>query len=150
MPLSDKIVTQARTWLGTKYHHQGRLKKSSNHNGGVDCLGLIIGVLNELQIKDSNGKLLSEYDEINYSNLPDGKRLKAKLNNYLKEIPKQNIKLGDIALLRFANNPQHTAFIGEIEGQLTLIHCYLSSGKVVEHRINENWRKRIVAIYRIK
>lgn len=58
------IVSQARSWIGTKYHHQGRLKKSvdgyspelascedwspdqpqrGQTNGGVDCIGLIVG-----------------------------------------------------------------------------------------------------------
>ena len=35
----EQIVAQARTWLGTKYHHQGRLKKSAKGPGG--CLSLI-------------------------------------------------------------------------------------------------------------
>ncbi len=33
------VVRTARTWLGTPYHHQGRLK-----GVGVDCAGLLIGV----------------------------------------------------------------------------------------------------------
>jgi len=44
----QQIILQARTWLGTKYHHQGRLKKSKAGAGGVDCIGLIIGVIDEL------------------------------------------------------------------------------------------------------
>ena len=37
----QKIVLQARTWLGTKYHHQGRLKKSKAGAGGV--AGFVLG-----------------------------------------------------------------------------------------------------------
>ena len=36
---SAKIVAQARSWLGTPYHHQARLK-----GVGCDCLGLLRGL----------------------------------------------------------------------------------------------------------
>ena len=35
----NDIVTEARTWVRTPYHHQARLK-----GVGVDCAGLVIGV----------------------------------------------------------------------------------------------------------
>ena len=38
--MNDAIVTCARSWIGTRFHHQGRLKKTQSHKGGVDCLGL--------------------------------------------------------------------------------------------------------------
>ena len=47
MPDSNTIVTQARTWIGTPFHHQARLKGK-----GCDCLGLIVGVVDELGLKD--------------------------------------------------------------------------------------------------
>ena len=39
------VVRMARTWLGTPYHHQGRVK-----GAGVDCGGLVIGVARFLMI----------------------------------------------------------------------------------------------------
>jgi hypothetical protein len=35
----NTFIAQARTWIGTPFHHQGRLK-----GVGCDCLGLIVGV----------------------------------------------------------------------------------------------------------
>lgn len=67
----EQIVAQARTWLGTKYHHQGRLKKSAKGPGGCDCLGLIIGVIDELGLQDGNGNPLTQADEFNYSMYPE-------------------------------------------------------------------------------
>ena len=62
----EDIINQARTWLGTKYHHQGRLKKSSRGDGGVDCIGLVIGIIDELGIQDGDGNSLVAADEVNY------------------------------------------------------------------------------------
>lgn len=39
MTWRDKIVAEARTWIGTKYHHKARIK-----GVGVDCGGLIYEV----------------------------------------------------------------------------------------------------------
>ena len=39
------IVTQARTWIGTPYHHAAAVK-----GVGSDCTGLLIGVARELGI----------------------------------------------------------------------------------------------------
>ncbi len=63
----QQIISQARTWLGTKYHHQGRLKKSARGFGGVDCIGLVIGIIDELGIQDGDGNSLVHADETNYS-----------------------------------------------------------------------------------
>ena len=40
--LSDKIVTEARRWIGTPYRHQ-----AATRGAGTDCLGLIRGVWRE-------------------------------------------------------------------------------------------------------
>jgi cell wall-associated NlpC family hydrolase len=42
-----EIVAAARSWLGTPWRHQGRLKGIA-----VDCGGLIIGVGRELRLLD--------------------------------------------------------------------------------------------------
>ena len=39
----DQIVSQAREWIGTPYHHQARVR-----GAGVDCIGLLICVCREL------------------------------------------------------------------------------------------------------
>jgi NlpC/P60 family putative phage cell wall peptidase len=41
--MRSQIVTLARTWLGTPYHHQASLK-----GAGCDCIGLVRGIWREL------------------------------------------------------------------------------------------------------
>lgn len=141
----ETIVAQARTWLGTRFHHQGRVK-----GVGCDCLGLIVGVARELGLTDEQGNLLADYDQPNYSPLPDGRGLKSAVSLHLHELPSIGEALpGDVPLFRFQQDPQHVGILSILpDGALGLIHCYSNTGMVVEHRLNDTWRRMIVAVYR--
>jgi hypothetical protein len=142
----EEIIVQARTWLGTPFHHQGRVK-----HVGVDCIGLIVCVIDELGLSDKNGQCLSNYDATGYSRTPDGFTLKNKLDTHLQPVPIEEIAPGDILLFRFHKNPQHVAFVTDRnDGDFSILHCYSTSNYVVEHRLDDKWKKLIVAAYRIK
>lgn len=137
------IVTQARAWLGTPFHHQARLKGK-----GCDCLGLIIGVVDELGMQDRNGKPLAGYDEVSYSKEPDGAYLTQKLTALLDEALVAQAQPGDLALFTVRDNPQHLAILTDYEGGLGMIHCYAQARRVVEHRLDEDWKQRLVKVFR--
>jgi NlpC/P60 family putative phage cell wall peptidase len=141
---SEVIVTQARTWLGTPFHHQARVKGK-----GCDCLGLIIGVVQELGLKDKQGRLLASYDEVTYSRRPSGAYLIAKLSSTLDEVPIDNAQPGHLALFTMSGNPQHLGILTNYDdtGALGLIHCNVRSGGVVEHRLDEFWRARVIKVF---
>lgn len=145
------VVTQARTWLGTKYHHQGRLKKSSNHTGGVDCIGLVIGIINELNICDSRGFCLSKYDSNNYSMSPQTTKLAEVLGYHLELVATPEIKPGDVLLFKFWKDPQHVGIVSNYPtGDLGLIHCNSSSGSVIEQPLSDSWKRMITHAYRFR
>lgn len=137
------IVEQARTWIGTPYHHQARLK-----GVGCDCLGLVVGISNELGLKHSDGSQLSRFDETDYSMQPDGVRLTNMLQSLLQEIPKADAAPGDLALFTIEGNPQHVGLLTDYEGGLGLIHSYAPSKKVVEHRLDQKWQQRLIKVFR--
>ena len=142
----DIIISQARSWLRTPFHHQGRVK-----GVGVDCIGLVVGVIEELKLSDGNGGQLCAHDETNYSAVPDGVRLKAMLDKHLQPIMLSELAPGDIALFRFQQQPQHVGFIANrADGTLGIVHCYSNSEVVVEHRLNEGWLSMLVQAYRFK
>ena len=89
------IVTTARKWLGTPFHHQGRVP-----NVGLDCVGLVIQVAKELN--------LSNFDTTNYSAIPDGKVLKSLCEQEMIEVPYINAQYGDVLLFKFGEKT--TAF----------------------------------------
>lgn len=141
--MHNDIVACARGFIGTRFHHQGRLKKSDTHKGGIDCLGLLIGVADELNLP------FSKHDETSYSHYPDTERLRANLANVTQEISAENIQAGDILLLSINDNPQHLAIVSEISGEIAIIHAYAPARGVVEHVLDSWWRERIFAAFRV-
>jgi cell wall-associated NlpC family hydrolase len=147
----DAVVQQARAWLGTKYHHQGRLKKSANCSGGVDCIGLVIGIISELNICDENGCPLSKYDRIDYSMSPQTSKLTECFSLYLDSVDLAEINPGDILLFKFWQEPQHVGIISDYPtGGLGLIHCHSNSRCVVEQPLSNTWIRMITHIYRFR
>lgn len=149
VPISP-IVTEARHWIGTPFHHQGRLR-----GVGVDCVGLVIGICESLNLHsralDKKGRKVpfTALDEQGYAPEPQGNLLRTKLDAFLEPIPADSMKPGDIALFVMARHPQHVAIIGDYPGGgLSLIHAYSPRGGVCEHGYNEKWQRRIVSAYR--
>lgn len=143
------IICEARRWIGTRFEHQGRVRKTASSKGGCDCIGLIIGVTSALGIK-CKGISLADIDHKNYSKHPDGISLRLAMDEYLVPIPIDSAKAGDIFLMKIHKDPQHVAFVGNYEGGgLSLIHCYMQARGVVEHVFDDYWRERVVAAYRL-
>jgi cell wall-associated NlpC family hydrolase len=147
--MRQKIIIEAKTWLGTNFHHQGRVKISANHHGGCDCIGLIIGVASQLNLRSKTGKPIVDCDKLNYSNIPEGDNLRQQLSQHLVEKGAKidHAEIGDIALFSFAKNPQHLAIIDKQNDKLLLIHAYSVVGKVCYHRLDSKWSERLVQIY---
>ncbi len=141
--ISIRIVKQAREWIGTPFHHQARLKGK-----GCDCLGLVVGVVDELELKDKKGVKLAAYDEVTYSREPDGAYLTEKLTGLLFEVPVEEARAGDLGLFKVRENPQHLAILSDYEGTLGMIHSFAPARRVVEHRLDDDWKLRILKVFR--
>ncbi len=148
MPSSvhDAIIQEARRWIGTRFAHQGRRRASQQDAGGVDCLGLLIGVADALTLRDKHGELLSRYDRRDYPKSPDGSTLQQALDRAL--VRTTISQPGMIALFSLERNPQHLGILSDYrEGGLGLIHAYAPARKVVEHALDDSWRSRMVGCY---
>ncbi len=143
------VVRAARGWLGTRFHHQGRIKKSHTHAGGVDCLGLLVGVAAELKLRQPEGLLLHEFDEQDYSHLPDTARLKCALDTLLLPLGSNPIQPADIVLLEVDGRAQHLGLISDYAGGLGMIHAYAPARCVVEHALDEYWLSHLAGSYRL-
>lgn len=141
------VVAEARTWIGTKFVHQQSMK-----GAGVDCIGLARGVYRELGLRSTDEKIALARQYAGYSSQPDGVSLKAFCDEFMTPIARSEVQPGDVLLIRFGPHPQHSAILGDyLHGGLSMIHTLGPGGpgKVVEHRLDETWRKRIVAAYSI-
>ena len=134
------IVTEARTWLGTPFHHQGRVK-----GVGVDCAGLVICTAKEL------GLVAQDYDFKGYSRTPDGGSLIAECDRLLTRIGQEDMRPGCVAVFHFAHDPQHLGIVADyLHGGLSLIHALASAdgkGSVVEQRLSIDILRRLVQGY---
>lgn len=144
----ERIVAAARGWLGTRFHHQGRLKKTNMHAGGVDCLGLLVGVATELDLCDRHGIKLAALDKVDYSHQPDTQRLRQALSTALYKVETGVMQAGDVALMQIDGRAQHLAIISELAGARSMIHAYAPARAVVEHGLNQDWLDRIEAVFR--
>ena len=145
--MENRIVAAARGWLGTRFHHQGRLKAGIHDRGGVDCLGLLVGVAAELDLRDAAGAPLSALDVPDYGHLPDGVALRAALEAHLA--PADAIEPGRILLLAPDGAPRHLAIVGASGTGLTLIHAYAQARRVVEHALDGWWREKVAAAFSV-
>lgn len=131
----DDIVAAARATLGVPFVHQGRTLR------GLDCVGVALHVANVLGV--------GYVDVEGYPKRPSQGHLEATFEAHvasgvLLRVNKEGMARGDFLLMKFKTDPQHVAlWTGD-----TLIHSYANVGKVVEHRMDDEWAARIVRVYR--
>ena len=70
-----RVVTVARSWIGTPFHHLARVR-----GAGVDCIGLVIGVARELAL------VPADFDVQGYAETPDGRTLMRLAAMHMTEI----------------------------------------------------------------
>lgn len=134
------IVETARANLGTAYAHQGRTAGVA-----LDCLGLCLGVYRALGFEIEPAD-----DEFAYGRMPDGRALRRVFDKYLVANTRQDLVIGDFALIAWRRMPMHCGIIGAVNGYPTLIHALAEAGRVVEHRVDDEWRRRIIQTYSLK
>lgn len=126
------VIAEVRSWIGTPWKHQQRVK-----GWGADCGGYILGVLWALDYPPARG-----YDYKNYSNIPDAATLRSICDTLLDRVAEY--APGDIGLLRLGGKVQHVGIEGDGFDGASLIHSYVTARKVREERIDENWWESIV------
>ena len=132
------VVAEARTWLGTPWHHQASVK-----GVGCDCIGFVRGVAEKFV---GSVPLALDYT-------PTWHLYRAEPRMYLgfkrqcKEIAPEEAGAADILLFGAGKGPaHHCAFLTV---QSSLIHCYQEAGHVVEHGFSPLWRPRLRHAFRL-
>ncbi len=139
-----EIVEAARALVGVKFHHQGRSRDT-----GVDCLGLLVLVARACHFH-FEGAPIDRLDMTDYGHNPDVANLRAALDTYLQPVGRTAMRVGDVGLFAIDRRPQHLGIIADYPaaGEFAMIHAYAPQRRVVEHRIDELWDKRLVQLYR--
>jgi NlpC/P60 family putative phage cell wall peptidase len=145
-PLQQEILDEARSWIGTPFSHQGRIKGKR-----VDCIGLIEMI--------ARAKHLIGFDETTplpdrwtgYAHMPEHGELEKALSHFLIKQRCSQVQPCDIIAIRMPSDPtrvaKHVAIYTERD---TIIHA-LALGKArkcTEHRYDRGWKKYARGVYR--
>jgi cell wall-associated NlpC family hydrolase len=132
------VLATARSFLDCPWKHQGRTRR------GIDCLGLValsVGAVRPVQ------------DRRGYGRTPYNRQLRASLIEQLG-LPVDDLRPGDVVTMRWTGEENHVAIVCDHPEGLGLIHCYArapggrAGGRVIEHRIDDHWRKLIMEAFR--
>lgn len=136
----ERLIAEAKEWLGTPYHTMGRVKQ-----GGCDCGTFLLGVL-------ENTGLLPHVDLPYY---PEDIACHCAVPKYLMEIEKhcklldesEPKKAGDILVFWFdgAKVPHHASFVVSDE---YMIHSCNRHGVILSNR--KGYKYAYFATYRLK
>lgn len=103
--LGERVVAEAREWIGTKFHAQASVK-----GVGCDCKGLVWGVARELGLPEANTfhAQVADYD---LTKKDFGAPLKAGMAEVF--VPVDEMIPGDVLLLTVHGKPGHLAIVTE-------------------------------------
>ena len=134
----DRIVAEARGWIGTPYVHQASAK-----GAGTDCLGLLRGVWRAAV--GAEPEAVPPYTA-DWAEPARDEVLEAAARRWLVEKPLADEAPGDVVLFRMRAGgvAKHLGIAGAVGPAATLIHAYSGHG-VVESPLSAPWRRRIVA-----
>jgi NlpC/P60 family putative phage cell wall peptidase len=130
----QQIVDAARSWIGTKWQHQQRLKGQA-----CDCAGLVIGVGFEV--------FGIQADVPHYGHTPNRGAMEALCDRYMTRIDKKSIGPGDVILMTWDREPHHMGIVTSLGADLAVVHAHAQMHRVVEHRLDEHWLGRVTLAY---
>lgn len=139
-----QIVEAARKYGGVPFRHQGRSKHS------MDCAGLLVCVGWDLGVESWDPEKHTGYDRI-----PDGHTVNEIMSAIMDKLPINGGTLvpGHVVQIAYLDgNKQkvtHMGILTDLDG-LGLIHAYFPAGKVVEHRMDDEWMDRVTGVFRIR
>jgi len=124
----NQIVAEAKSWLGTPYHHQAAIKRV-----GCDCIGLLKGIYAAFGgVID----LPADYSPSWHVHRAE-ERLRDGLRRYGAEVPLLSARPGDILLFGIGKGPAaHGAVLIEPD---IIMHAYAEAGAVIPSRLTGRW-----------
>ncbi|TDT78045.1 NlpC/P60 family putative phage cell wall peptidase [Litoreibacter halocynthiae] len=136
--VSERIVQEARAWIGTPYRHQASCK-----GAGADCLGLLRGVWRD--VYGAEPEAVPAYSA-DWSEPQGEERLWAAARRRLVAKAPNEAALGDVVLFRMREQgvAKHLGITSALGAAPKFIHAYSGHG-VVESPFSEPWARRVVA-----
>jgi NlpC/P60 family putative phage cell wall peptidase len=133
----DRVVIEARRWIGTPYLHQ-----ASVIGAGTDCLGLLRGIWRALL--GAEPVAIPPYTE-DWAEPSRHEVLREAANQWLVAKPLHAAERGDVLLFRMRQGgiAKHLGIQSATGDAAAVIHAYSGVG-VVESPLSRPWMSRIV------
>jgi cell wall-associated NlpC family hydrolase len=129
----QRVLLAASSWLGTPYHHAGRVK-----GAGVDCLTLLAEVYHEAGLVE---KVKIPYYPMDWHLHRDAERYMEGLLSYTRELEvTATPQPGDIALWKFGRCFSHGAIVMNWP---LVIHAYVTKTVCYENVEQAAWLNHI-------
>lgn len=143
MTWEDRIVEEARTWIGTPFRHQARLK-----HVGCDCIGLVWKAAEKAGAFSPDPAAVQKY--LDYGRHPNPRIMRQALLEFFTPIREEDAKAADVVWLKWREDlPMHLALVAfDRHGRRTIIHAIQDAGRVVEHGFTQEWVDRIDSWWR--
>ena len=137
-PAAVDIVAEARSWIGTPYHHQASLK-----DAGCDCLGLVRGIWRAFY--GAEPEHLPGYSP-DWGERGGDEPIIAAARRHMIEIRTTEAHPGDVLVFRIRRGriAKHT---GVMTAPGRFVHAQ-EGGPVSEVPLSPWWRRRVAAAFR--
>lgn len=123
----ERVVAETKSWLGTKYHHMGRIK-----GVGVDCLTLLAEVFTAAGLID---RPEIPYYPQQWMHNRDAERYLEGLFKYTRPIDGDPLP-GDIAVWRFGRCFSHGAVVIQWP---KIIHAHVNTNCILDDAESAAW-----------
>lgn len=137
MSAVDVFLAAARSYIGTPWVHQGRSRD------GIDCLGLVVECA-----RLSHGNTVDVRD---YAPQAQDETMLQMCQQHMERVLISDVLPGDVVICKYGNQ-RHMAIVGDYPapGELSLVHASSLFGRVVEHRLDDTWRRLMFAAFRLR
>ena len=140
MPPRERIVSAARSWIGTPYRHQASVR-----GAGADCLGLLRGIWREVYGREPEAPPPYTPD---WAEPQHQERLWEAAGRHLIALEVARAEDGDVLLFRMREGgvAKHLGILASVGPEPAFVHAY-SGHAVTESPLSAPWRRRIVAAF---
>lgn len=141
MTQEERIIAEARAWIGTPYRHQASIK-----GAGTDCLGLLRGIWRAVLGREPEP--VPPYTE-DWAEPARREVLFEAAERWLLRKSIAEVARGDVLLFRMRDSgiAKHLGIQAETGPKAGFIHAYTGHG-VIESPLSQPWQRRIVARFR--
>ena len=138
------VLDNARSWIGTRYHHASDIKRTDGDPGGVDCAMFLVRVFVDAGI-------VPPFDPRPY---PPDWHLHRSAERFLGWIaefadPAAIPAPGDVALFRFGRCVSHGGIVETIEPEPIMIHADMKAGQVERCEVRR-FADRLAGYWRVR